>query len=98
MSTDSREVHFIKMGLATGVRHSEMLSARFENLDAGRRRLRVQVKGGRWRDRPLTRGITEILAREREMRDDRDGWIFPSKTSRSGHIEQMDGPFARIAR
>ncbi len=27
--------------------------------------------------RPLTPELTEILTREREMRDDHDGWIFP---------------------
>ena len=29
------------------------------------------------------------------MADDPNGWVFPSVTSRSGHIEQMTGPFAR---
>ena len=58
---------FIKMGLSTSMRHSEILSARFDMLDADRRRLRVRVKGGSWRDQPLTREMTQILAREREM-------------------------------
>ena len=40
---------FIKMGLATSLRHSEMLAARFERFDSYRRRLRVRVKGGKWR-------------------------------------------------
>ena len=86
---------FIKLGLATGLRHREMLSARFENFSPVRRRLRVWVKGGRWRGQPLTRGITDIIGRERDMADDPNGWVFPSVTSRSGHIEQMTGPFAR---
>jgi integrase len=58
-------------------------------------RLRVRVKGGQWRNQPLTRGITEILAREREMAENPDGWIFPTKTSASGHVESMKQPFAR---
>ncbi len=86
---------FIKLGLATGLRHTEMLAARFQNLDPVRRRLRVKVKGGRWRNQPLTRGITEVLTREREMAEDPDGWIFPSKTSVSGHIASMGRSFAR---
>ena len=86
---------FIKFGLATGLRHAELLTARFENFDPVRRRLRVKVKGGLWRKQPLTRGITEILAREREMAEDPDGWIFPTKTSASGHVESMKQPFAR---
>jgi integrase len=40
---------FIKLGLATSLRHSEMLSARFDGFDLSRRRLTVRVKGGRMR-------------------------------------------------
>jgi integrase len=86
---------FIKLGLATGLRHAEMLSARFENLDPVRRRLRVKVKGGRWRNQPLTRGITEILMKEQEMAEDPAGWIFPSKGSGSGHMVSMGESFSR---
>ncbi|TDI60291.1 MAG: site-specific integrase [Alphaproteobacteria bacterium] len=86
---------FIKLGLATGLRHSEMLAARFDKFDSTRRRLRVKTKGSRWRNQPLTRGITAILQRERDMAEDTGGWIFPSKRTRSGHVESMDEPFAR---
>ena len=86
---------FIKLGLATGLRHSEMLAARFDNFDPARRRLRVKTKGSRWRDQPLTRGVIAILQRERDMAEDTGGWIFPSKRTRSGHVESMDEPFAR---
>jgi integrase len=86
---------FIKLGLATSLRHSEMLSARFDNFDAERRRLRVRVKGGRWRRQPLTRSITEILLKERDMAQDQRGWIFPSVRSESGHIESMNESFER---
>ena len=48
-----------------------------------------------WREEPLTRRITEILAREREMAEDPDGWVFPSKRSQSGHATHLDKVFAR---
>jgi|AP95_1055475.scaffolds.fasta_scaffold51757_1 integrase len=86
---------FIRLGLATGLRHSEILAARFEYLDPVRRRLRVRTKGGRWRNQPLTRGITKLLQHEREMAQDRNGWIFPSKRSKSGHAVSMDKAFTR---
>ena len=89
---------FVKMGLGTSMRHREILSGRFENLDPIRRRLRVQVKGGRWRQQPLTRGLVKILLHEREMAQDQDGWIFPSKTTKNGHTESMGEPFARIVK
>ena len=37
---------FVRVGLSTGLRHSEILSARFDGFDPLRRRLRVRVKGG----------------------------------------------------
>ena len=86
---------FIKLGLATGLRHSEMLNARFENFKPTRRRLRVKVKGGRWRNQPLTRGITAVLQRELEMAEDPDNWIFPNSRAASGHLERIVKAFRR---
>jgi len=89
---------FIKLGLATGLRHAEILSAHFENLDPDRRRLRVKIKGGRWRNQPLTRGITEILTKEKGMAEKSDGWIFPNKSSASGHVQSMRDSFVRCVK
>jgi len=86
---------FIKIGLATSLRHSEILSARFDRLDPQRKRLRVQVKGGEWRKQPLSEEITQILLRERDMTQDPEGWIFPSPNSASGHIDRMKKAFRR---
>jgi integrase len=86
---------FLKVGLATSLRHSEILSARWEDFDPEQRRLRVRVKGGRWRRQPLTRGITEILVKERAMAQDPQGWIFPKSSTDTGHITSMHGAFTR---
>ena len=47
------------------------------------------------REQPITPELADMLAREREMRDDREGWIFPSPHSDSavGHRVRMDRPF-----
>ncbi len=87
---------FVMFGLHTSLRHAEILSGRLEHLDIDRRRLRVRVKGGRWREQPLTRTITEVLYREREIAEAPSGWIFPNPRSRSGHVESMKAPFRRI--
>ena len=89
---------FIQVGLATGLRHSEILAARFEHLEADRRRLRVRVKGGRVRYQPITRGITATLGKEKEMASDPTGWVFPSRRASSGHIESMASSFSRCVR
>ncbi len=86
---------FIKIGLSTSMRHTEILSARFDNLDSTRRRIEVRVKGGKRRAQPLSRGMTEILLRERDMAADPDGWIFPNPKSASGHCDSMKKPFRR---
>ncbi len=86
---------FVKIGLSTGLRHSEILSARFDGLYAGRRRLRVRVKGSRNRKQPLPSALATILERERRMAEDPSGWIFPSRKSASGHIEDMKTAFKR---
>ncbi len=88
---------FVKVGLSSSLRHGEILSARFDGFDSSRRRLRVRVKGGRIREQPLSSDLTRILDREREMAKDRDGWVFPSRRSASGHIEDMKTAFRRCA-
>ena len=88
---------FTMMGLHTSLRHAEIVRARFEHHN--HRRLRALVKGGRWREQPLTRTINDLLRREREMagdQDDQDGWIFPSTRTKSGHVDSMKSAFRRI--
>jgi integrase len=80
------------------MRHREILSAKFDRLDADRRRLRIKVKGGRERDQPLPQWVVDILLKERESATDPDGWVFPNKRTRSGHIEQMSTAFTRCAK
>lgn len=86
---------FIKAGLGTSLRHSEILAFRFDLFDYARRRIRVKVKGGSWRNQPMTQELANIIQREREMAEDQDGWVFPSKITKSGHIESMSKAFER---
>jgi integrase len=86
---------FVKIGLSTSLRHSEILSTRFAGFDAERRRLRVRVKGGRIREQPLSTEMKQVLVRERDMADDPNGWLFPSGKSASGHTEDMKTAFRR---
>jgi integrase len=98
MCPKGADVRQVEIAFATSLRRNEILSARFDNFDPERRRLRTKVKGGRWRGQPLTRGITEILEREREMADDPEGWIFPSKRAPGGHMTHINGPFTRCVK
>jgi integrase len=89
---------FCVMGLGSSMRHREILSGRFDRLDANRRRLRIKVKGGRERDQPLPQWLVNILLKERESAADPDGWIFPSARTKTGHLEQMNGAFTRCVK
>ncbi len=89
---------FVAFGLNTAMRHSEILRARFDHLNLENLRLYVpQAKAGE-REQPITPELADILRKEREMRDDLDGWIFPSprpNASLTGHRDRMDKPFRR---
>ncbi len=55
----------------------------------------LPLKGGKWREQPLSKEITQILLRERDMAQDPEGWVFPSPNSASGHIDRMKKAFRR---
>jgi integrase len=86
---------FIAFGLNTAMRHQEILCARWDRLDLANRRLFVPDAKAGQREQPITYELAEMLAGEREMREDRAGWIFPSPhaDSGSGHRARMDRPF-----
>ena len=89
---------FVAFGLNTAMRHNEILQARFDHLDLEHRRLFIpQAKVG-MREQPITLELAKILRKEREGRDDRDGWIFPASrlsSSRKGHRSPMGREFRR---
>jgi integrase len=86
---------FVAFGLNTAMRHSEILAARWDQLDLARRRLFIPDAKAGEREQPITTELAELLTREIEQRDDRRGWIFPSphKDSGTGHRVRMDRPF-----
>ena len=86
---------FIRLGLSTGLRHDEIISARFDAFDPVRRRLRVRLKGGDEHQQPLTREITNALLQQQAGADDASGFIFPSTRTRHGHVGYMSDAFRR---
>ena len=86
---------FVAFGPNTAMRHSEILAARFDNIDFEQLRLFVPDAKAGQRVQPITRELAEILRAEREMREDRAGWIFPSlhKDSRTVDRARMDNAF-----
>ena len=79
---------FVAFGLNTAMRHSEILCARFDQVDFEHKRLFIPKAKAGTREQPITPELAEILKREREMAEDQAAWIFPSPrpgASLSGH-------------
>jgi integrase len=73
----------------------QILAARFDQLDLDKLRLFIPDAKAGEREQPITQELADLLRKEHEMRDDRDGWIFPSPhaDSGTGHRARMDKPF-----
>ncbi len=95
-----RDVHpelwlFVEFALNTGMRAAEMVAARFDHIDWDRHRLFIPRAKAGDRHQPITPHLAQLLRQEQAARTEKQGWIFPSRTSKSGHIPQFNEPFRR---
>jgi len=68
---------FVAIGLNTGMRHSEIMRIRWEDIDTEQKRIFVpQAKAGE-REQPITTSLAESLKRERMQRP-KAIWLFPA--------------------
>ena len=73
---------FVAFGLNTAMRHSEILAARFDEVDWDRGRLHIPKAKAGAREQPLTLALVAILRKEREQRGGHAGHIFPSRNNK----------------
>ena len=96
-------------GLYNGLRVSEVFGLRWDRVSLARRLLRIdETKTGKPLLLPVTRQLAAVLERRRADCLDgtaRDGagarpggWVFPSATSASGHVEELFHRYGRISR
>ena len=88
-------------GLYTGMRRTEIFTLRWERVDLEAGLFRVEeTKTKEPLELPVTRQLGEILARRRAdslvMHADLRDWVFPSITSKSGHIVEPRAHYAAI--
>ncbi len=90
-------------GVYTGMRRGEIMPLRWEDVDLEAGLFRVEETKTRVPlELPVTRQLGEILARRRAaswgMPEDLCGWVFPSPTSTSGHVEELQRHYEAIGR
>ena len=88
-------------GLYTGMRRGEVLALRWADVDLGRGLFRVdETKTGVPLELPVTRQLGEILTRRQSGREavpeEFRGWVFPSRSSGSGHLEELHAHYEDI--
>ena len=93
----------LMFGLYTGMRRGEIMPLRWERVDLEAGLFRVDAtKTGVPLELPVTRQLGEILARRRAnsdaMAENLRQWVFPSLSSRSGHVEELQSHYERITR
>jgi integrase len=86
---------FIEIARATAMRHMEIIRIRWQDCDLVARRIFVAVAKTGSRQQPITQHLADILKRERAMRNDQEGWVFPARRAGSskGHIKNFEHQF-----
>ncbi len=93
----------LMFGLYTGMRRGEIMPLAWERVDLDAGLFRVEeTKSGVPLELPVTRQLGEILARRRANSDAMPeafrGWVFPSPSSKSGHVEELHAHYAGITK
>lgn len=91
---------FVTIAMGTGMRHSEILRIRWEDIDAESRRIYIgKAKAGQ-REQPIPPALAARLMKERAQRTDKEGWLFPTTTASAKypHRQSMAPQFARAVK
>ncbi|HEX8577971.1 MAG TPA: tyrosine-type recombinase/integrase [Allosphingosinicella sp.] len=98
---DPRLWLFVALGLGTGMRHTEILRRRYDEIDWSASRFEIDKAKAGARLQPFPGWVREALVRQQAMEDDPNGWIFPAlRTTLCGkpHRTAMDDGFRRAAK
>ena len=86
---------YIKLSLLTGARRSNMLSMRWEDVKLDRKEWYIkETKNGEPQTITLSNVAIDIL--KERLKEKNTSWVFPSKTSSSGHLTEPKKVWRRV--
>jgi integrase len=86
---------FILIGLRTGMRKSEILSIRRDNVDLAARSIYVPHAKAGDRTQPISPDLAKFLAQYMQTLPPGTEWLFPSPGARKGHTVDVRKAFVR---
>jgi len=92
----NRQIHpFIKIGLDTSMRKTEILSIRREHVNLQQLVIYIPKAKAGAREQPITTDLGEYLAGYVATLRPGDQWLFPSPAAKDGRTVNLDKPFRR---
>ncbi|WP_417592516.1 tyrosine-type recombinase/integrase [Parasphingorhabdus sp.] len=76
---------FVIIGLNSAMRHSEILRIKWDDIDFDQRRIHLEEAKAGQRTQPISESLTKILLQERDQREDKKGWLFPTQSAGAKH-------------
>lgn len=74
------------------MRHSEILRIRYDDISFNERQVFVSKAKAGQREQPIRTSLASALWRQREMEDDKDGWVFGHSAAGEGWCGFADDP------
>ena len=92
----NRQIYpFIRIGLETSMRKSEILGIRREHIDLQRLVIYIPKAKAGAREQPITSGLAEYLFSYVASLQPGTPWLFPSPAAKEGRTVNLDKPFRR---
>lgn len=89
---------FIRIALGTAMRRTEILSIRIEDINCARREIYIPKAKCGARMQPMTAGLAAYLENYLKHKTEPcQTYLFPAKRSLSGHRQEIEKPFYRVA-